>query len=789
MNGERLRIRGVVQGVGFRPTVWRLARKLGLAGRVCNDGAGVLIDLWGTLEEREHFLQQLTAEKPPLARIDSVVRESLEGPALEGAFRIVASQVGEVHTGVAADAAICTCCAAEVLNPRNRRYRYPFTNCTHCGPRFSIVSAIPYDRGNTSMAAFPLCADCAREYADPGDRRYHAQPVACAACGPRVWLQDRQGRRIDTDSGDALNVATRMMREGAIIAVKGIGGFHLACDATDERALKQLRERKQRPAKPFALMAANLAMICRYCEVDWREKALLLSPQSPIVLLKRRKSAQGKRSVCELSDLLAPGLGHLGFMLPYSPLHLLLANSFDWPLVMTSGNPRGHPQCTHNDDAHEKLNDIADIWLMHDRDILNRVDDSVARIVADKPRLLRRARGYAPMPMTLPSGFTRAPETLALGGELKNTVCVVKQGEAVLSQYIGDLEDAVTFADYQQAICRYLSLFESKPQQLVTDMHPEYLSTKLGADWSAREGLPLIQVQHHHAHVAACMAENGLPLDHPPVLGVVFDGLGWGVDGTLWGGEFLQVDYRGYRRLGCLSPVHLPGGTQAIRQPWRNTFAHLAAALGWSACRVEFGDLPVVKFLQQQPLDTIQRMMAGGINSPQSSSCGRLFDAVAAALYICPETISYEGQAAIELESLCANPESVEGYPFSFEPRDGLLHLNPAPLWRALMEDIKRGEAITVMVTRFHRGLAMAVVAAVEALRQEFNVRPVIALSGGVFQNRVLLETVNGLLKGKGYSVLLHGQVPANDGGLALGQAVVGAARSLPIASQLTLPA
>lgn len=779
VSGERLRIRGVVQGVGFRPAVWRVAQALGLAGWVCNDGAGVVIELWGTPEARDIFLQQLRAEKPPLARIDTIDREPLKGPAEEGEFQILASNGGEVCTGVAADAAVCANCAEETLNPQSRRYRYPFTNCTHCGPRLSIVSAIPYDRRHTSMAQFALCADCAREYADPADRRFHAQPIACATCGPEMWLQDRQGKRIDTGFEGGVVVATKAMREGAIVAVKGIGGFHLACDATNADALKRLRERKQRPAKPFALMAADVAMIRRYCDVSDQEEALLCSSEAPIVLLQRHKSGRDAAQRSELPELLAPGLDTLGFLLPYSPLHLLLATAFDGPLVLTSGNPRGQPQCTSNDDACEKLREVADIWLLHNRDILNRVDDSVAWITAGKSQLLRRARGYAPMPIKLPPGFSDAPETLALGGELKSTVCLVKRGEAVMSQYIGDLEDAVTFDDYQQTICRYLTLFDSQPQQLVADMHPEYLSTKYGVDWSARENLPLIQVQHHHAHVAACMAENGLPLQHPPVLGVVFDGLGWGEDGTVWGGEFLRVDYRQYQRLGCLRPVTLPGGTQAIRQPWRNTFAQIDAALGWGICCEQFSELPVVRFLQRQPLNTLRRMAERGINSPLSSSCGRLFDAVAAAVNICCETISYEGQAAMELESCCADLAAVDGYPSFLEHRDGLLQLNPAPLWRELLNDLARGETVALIAARFHAGLATAVVAAVQLLTEEFKTNPTVVLSGGVFQNRTLLAAVNDQLNRGGYRVLCHRQVPANDSGLALGQASVATARRL----------
>lgn len=781
--GERFLVTGLVQGVGFRPTVWRLAHSLALAGQVYNNAAGVVIELWGSVEARERFIRLLYEQKPPLARIDNVARQAINEPAPGGLFRIAESREGVMQTGVAPDAAICAACARETLNTPNtfntsgRRSGYPFTNCTHCGPRLSIVAAVPYDRGNTSMVQFPLCRDCRSEYEDPADRRFHAQPIACPTCGPRVWLEDSQGKVELSSIGDpsaiavqdTIAAAVEVLRSGAIIAIKGIGGFHLACDSGNPKAIALLRERKQRPSKPFALMAADIAQVRDYCELSVAEEELLTSPQAPVVLLK---------SLHRLPESLAPELDTLGFMLPYSPLHLLLMQGLGRPLVMTSGNTSGAPQCIDNREARNQLAKLADFWLMHDRKILNRVDDSLVRLMMAVPQLLRRARGYAPASLRLPAGFATAPEILALGGELKNTFCLLKNGEAVLSQYIGDLEQAPAFDAYQDSIERYLALFNAKPRQLVADLHPEYLSGKYADERGRRDGLSVMRVQHHHAHLAACMADNDLPLDHPAVLGIVLDGLGWGEDGSVWGGEFMLLDYRNYQRLGSLQPVPLLGGGQAIRHPWRNCFAQIDTTLGWNQCRSEFDGLELLDFLQEKPLTTLQQMVKQGINSPYSSSCGRLFDAVAAALGVCREGISYEGQAAIELEALSDTAATVAGYPFGILRKNGLLQLDQAPLWRALLLDLQSGECHAKMSYRFHQGLAVALVEMVEKLWTPESPR-ILLLSGGVFQNKVLLESVGRLAGERGFRVLCHHRVPANDGGLSLGQAVVAAARAL----------
>jgi len=774
--GEHIRVRGLVQGVGFRPTVWRIARQLGLEGDVCNDGEGVLIRAFGPPDVLDAFCAALKAQCPPLARIDGVERSSLDGSPETKGFRILASGSGSVHTGIVPDAATCAACAAEIANPSDRRFRYAFTNCTHCGPRLSIVRAIPYDRANTSMDAFPMCPDCAAEYADPADRRFHAQPNACPQCGPRVWLEDGARQRLAPEAHgalDAIEAASRLLREGRILAVKGIGGFHLACDACNAAAVGELRRRKRRYAKPFALMGRDLDVIRRYCAPDAVETGLLASPAAPVVLL----AATGAEGV---AAAVAPGQSTLGFMLPYSPLHLLLLAGWDRPLVMTSGNLSDEPQCTDNREAGQRLAGLADAYLLHDREIVNRVDDSVVRVMDGEPRLLRRARGYAPAPIHLPEGFAAAPPILALGGELKNTFCLLKDGQAILSQHLGDLEEAATARDYERAIGLYRDLYRHDPRLLAVDLHPDYRSTRLGRDWARRDDLGLVEVQHHHAHIASVLADNGWPLADDRVLGLALDGLGYGPDGTLWGGELLLADYCSYRRLGWLKPVPLPGGAKAMVEPWRNTYAQLATHLGWRAVLGRWPELEPTRALAAKPLAVLDAMMARGINSPLSSSCGRLFDAVAAAVGICREGIVYEGQAAIELEAagLPYLQDCGSVYPFRLVDGEAGLMLDPAPLWRALLDDLARGALPGLVAARFHLGLADALVTAAQRLARRHGVA-VCALSGGVFQNRTLLEAVSSGLRSAGLRVLSHRQVPANDGGLALGQVAVAAARHL----------
>ena len=778
MTTESIRVRGLVQGVGFRPTVWRLARECALQGDVLNDGAGVLIRVSGESDAIDRFCRRLLAECPPLARIDALERAELpEPPAFED-FRIVESRQGAVTTGVVADAATCSACAAEILDPGNRRYRYPFTNCTHCGPRLSIIRGIPYDRANTSMSVFPMCPDCRREYQDPADRRFHAQPNACPVCGPKVWLEDKEGKGIRHKGEDAIATASRLLSDGQILAIKGIGGFHLACDACNTAAVATLRERKRRHRKPFALMARDQDVIGRYCALNEAESGLLHASAAPVVLLE---TTGPERVAAEV----APGQHTLGFMLPYSPLHRLLLADWERPLVMTSGNLSEEPQCIDNRDAQLRLSRLADAYLLHDRDIVNRVDDSVVRIMNRAPRLLRRARGYAPAPIPLPPGFERAEPVLALGGELKNTICLLENGRAILSQHLGDLEEARTAGEYERTIALYGELFQHHPARIATDLHPDYRSTRVAGDLAAAQALPLEQIQHHFAHIAAVLADNAWPLDAGPVIGIALDGLGLGDDGTIWGGELLLADYHGYRRLAHLKPTPMPGGTKTILEPWRNTYAQLVAHLGWDAYAATYPDLELTAFLQQKPLATLSTMIERGLNTPLTSSCGRLFDAVAAALDLSREAISYEGQAAIELEALAvsSDAQSTPGYPFALTETRSAIAIDPAPMWAALLRDLVQGETKACIAAHFHAGLAAALCDLTIALAQEQRTGT-IALSGGVFQNKTLFEAMSTRLTAAGLKVLTHLQVPTNDGGPALGQAAVATARQLHTAGR-----
>jgi len=788
-----VRVRGRVQGVGFRPTVWRLSRALGLCGEVFNDSEGVFIRLWGAEQQITIFLDRLRQEPPVLARIDSI--ECTEGRGdMPADFRIAPSMEGRAHTQIAPDAAICRACAAEILNSRERRANYPFTNCTHCGPRLTIVTGIPYDRANTTMAPFPMCAACEAEYTDPGDRRFHAEAIACGACGPRIALRRLDGHAPDLEklSGEeCLATARRLIMSGAILALKGLGGYHLACDATNFDAVSRLRRLKRRDAKPFALMARDLGVIRDYCAVGEEEERLLISSAAPIVLLNTRG---GKR----LPPVVAPSLNALGFMLPTTPLHLLVMQGFAGPLVMTSGNLSDEPQAIDDNDARERLAAIASHALVHDRRIANRVDDSVVRVMAGRARVLRRARGYAPAPLRLPSGFESAPPLLAFGGELKAAFCLLKDGEATLSQHQGDLEDERTFDDYRKNLGLYARLFDHRPAAFIVDSHPDYVSTKFAREQGLATSMPVMEAQHHHAHVAACLAENGRPLDAPPVLGVVLDGLGFGDDGTIWGGEFLLADYRRYERLGALRPVAMPGGARAIREPWRNLYAHLTALMDWPEFARHFSQLDLCAELSKRPLSTLEAMMRSGVNSPMASSCGRLFDAVAAALDICPDRQAYEGETGARLEAIVDESELRNGdeahcYSFSLSPRSpaGPQYLEPATMWRALLDDLMTRAPPPIIAARFHKGLAAAIVAMTKQLAQKDSVRArlfdTVALSGGCFQNQILFAEVLRRLEQADFKVLTHAEVPTNDGGLALGQAAIGGARLIDEAKRHSL--
>ncbi|MEO6624673.1 MAG: carbamoyltransferase HypF, partial [Burkholderiaceae bacterium] len=771
---ERIRVRGLVQGVGFRPTVWRLAQRYGMRGTVANDGQGVAIHVCGDSEGLDAFVRALRSEAPALARVDCIERENAPGLPGDALFRIIASTAGPVLTGVVPDAVSCAECVREVFDPFQRRYRYPFTNCTHCGPRLSIIQDIPYDRASTTMETFGMCPACRAEYDDPADRRFHAQPIACHACGPRAWLERSDGAAIALDALttlDAVDAVCSLLQRGEIVAIKGLGGFQLACDATQEPVVVRLRERKQRERKPFALMARDTGIVRQVCALSVEEETLLHSPAGPIVLLDALPVCGTGSSV---AASVAPGLRTLGFMLPPSVLHHLLLRRMNRPIVLTSGNLADEPQAINNQEAKQRLGAIADYFLLHDRDITRRVDDSVLRLGRGGQRVLRRARGLAPAPIVMPMGFDRAPPVLALGGELKNTFCLLQQGQAIVSHHIGDLDNLPTLADYRSAIDDYLKLFRHAPRIIAIDQHPEYRSSKHGlvlADSEGVEAPTLCAVQHHHAHIAACLAENGVALDAKPVLGVALDGLGYGEGGELWGGEFLLADYARCQRLATFKPVALLGGEQASREPWRNTYAHLMAEMGWPRFLSNYEALALCQRLASKPRAVLDSMLLTRTNSPLASSCGRLFDAVAAAAGVCFERAAYEGQAAIEFETLAdaatLNDEDDElAYPFGI-PRlkaSNLPYIEPLAMWQALLGDLILHTPVGVVSARFHKGLAIAITRMVDKLAQhESPDEPLrtVALSGGVFQNRVLLEQVVTRLQAQGFEVLTHRMFPA----------------------------
>ncbi len=777
-----IRIRGLVQGVGFRPAVWRLANRMGLSGEVFNDGEGVLIRIAAGRALAERLVAALRDECPPLARIDSLdLRPAAEPCGLDG-FHISVSGGGDMHTQVAPDAATCPDCLAEIRDPFARRFRYPFANCTHCGPRLSIVRAAPYDRARTTMAPFRMCAACQAEYETPADRRFHAQPIACHACGPKVSIAKTGAGAVEFSAFSMLDDADAvagMLLKGHVVAIKGLGGYHLACDATNADAVARLRSGKRRYSKAFALMARDLDIIRRYALVSPAEEASLASPAAPIVLLAARREPR-------LPETVSPGLSTLGFMLPYTPLHHLICRRLDRPMVMTSGNLSDEPQVVDDDEARERLGALADFILSHDRRIAARLDDSVVRVVNGAARVIRRARGFAPGALALPRGLRGGPPLLALGAELKNTFCLVKDGEAILSQHLGDLEEARTLADFERMLDLYGALYAHRPQAVAVDLHPDYLSSKLGRKIALAEALPLIETQHHHAHVASCLADNGVAAGAGLTLGVALDGLGLGDDGAIWGGEFLLADYAGYRRVGTFKPVAMPGGAQAMREPWRNTLAHILAEMGWPAFAANFAETELYDFLKGKPIDAMAAMIQKGVNAPPASSCGRLFDAVAAAIGLCRDAALHEGEAAMRLEALVDDKALAEvdedlAYPFAIPnlKGSGLPYIEPAAMWQALLGDLYENAPKAVIAARFHKGLARAVAAMVAKVVMDGGARVTrrVALSGGVFQNRPFAEELIVRLEADGFEVLMQTRAPTNDGGLSLGQAAVASAR------------
>ena len=747
--GQEIRVRGLVQGVGFRPFVWHLAQQAGLVGEVLNDGGGVLIRLQSG---GEGLMAALRENPPPLARIDALELRSYTGPLPEDGFHITASAGGAARTGITPDAATCPDCLAEVLEPENRRHRYAFTNCTNCGPRLSITRAIPYDRAHTTMADFLMCAACKAEYDDPANRRYHAQPNACPDCGPQLELVDAAGQAI---AGDPLDQVAALLKAGKIVAIKGLGGFQLAVDATNEAAVARLRSRKRRSGKPLALMLRDMDMASKTVALDAPARALLQSWQAPIVLLER---------IGEVAPSVAPNQPRLGVMLPNTPLHHILMRALDRPLVLTSGNVSGDPQIIDNAEALQKLATIADYFLLHNRDISNRMDDSVVQMIGNRPQILRRARGYAPAPLPLHKGFADLPPVLAMGADLKNTFCLLKDGQAIASQHMGDMQSPQTQRDFRHNLALYQKVYGFEPTKLAVDMHPDYFSTRLGQKMGG-----VTHVQHHHAHIAAVMAEHGLPPDAEPVLGVVLDGLGYGDDGTIWGGEFLQANFIGYRRLAHFPPIALPGGDKANQQPWRNLFAHLRAAFGPDAdLGAQFGPLPILDRLETKPLQMLGQMIDRNLNSPVASSAGRLFDAVAAALGLCFERQTYEGEAAMQLQALAESCTTETGtYPIYTS--NGLAW---EKLWGGILRDISNGVAADRIARRFHNALARGVALTAQGIAEAHNIHTIV-LSGGVMQNQLLYSDIQRQLQAGGLRVLGAMDFPANDGAISVGQVVI----------------
>jgi hydrogenase maturation protein HypF len=742
----QIRVEGIVQGVGFRPFVYALATRLCLCGGVSNDSLGVSIAAEGERDQVERFLAALEQEAPPLAVVVRVTHRELP-PQGDTRFVIATSQRGpERNTFISPDMATCADCLYELFEPGNRRHRYALTNCTHCGPRFTIICDVPYDRAATTMGAFPMCQNCAREYHDPEDRRFHAQPVACPVCGPQLLLLDVWGRPV---FAEPIAHAAALIRAGRVVAVKGLGGYHLAADATNEAAIMTLRTRKHREEKAFALMAPDLSAVSRLVELGPEEEQLLCSPRRPIVLLRRLADAPVARAV-------APGNQYLGIMLPYTPMHHLLARALPMPLVLTSGNVSDEPIAYRDDEALERLREIADAFLTHNRPIHIRTDDSVVRCFRGTPMPLRRSRGYTPQPVIVPWEFPQP--VLACGAELKNTICVAKGRCVFLSHHLGDLENFEVFRSFTEAITHFQRLFDVRPTIVAYDLHPEYLSTKWALD---QEGVELCGVQHHHAHVASCLADNG---EAGPVIGVAFDGLGYGTDGTLWGGEFLVADLVSFERVGHLAPVAMPGGTMAIKEPWRMAAVYLAEAFGHHP--------PPLAVMQRHATEwqSVLKVARAGAFAPLTSSMGRLFDAVAAVLGV-RDSITYEGQAAIELEQL-ADPAETDSFRVSYTHSTNGFEIRGADLVRAVVEDLVHQVKLSTIAGRFHNSVAEAILHGCLTMREHTGLGTV-ALSGGVFQNMLLLERTIDRLEAHGFRVLRHRQVPPNDGGISLGQAVV----------------
>jgi hydrogenase maturation protein HypF len=746
-------VTGIVQGVGFRPFVYRLANACGLTGFIANTPAGVSLEVEGPAVGIERFLDRLPKEIPPLAKISSLGVRDAEPRGGEG-FRIVSSHLGEPPKAlISPDVVVCEDCLREMGNPRDRRFHYPFINCTNCGPRFTIIRDIPYDRSRTSMAAFRMCAACQAEYDDPANRRFHAQPNACWDCGPQVQLVSASGERMDV--AEPIRETARLLLQGKIVAVKGLGGFHLACDAKAEAAVDLLRKRKHRVEKPFAIMVRCVEEVERFCTLDELSKKQLLSRQRPIVLLPRKPEAS-------VASAVAPHNRFLGVLLPYTPLHHLLFSSGRFEaLVMTSGNLSEEPIAIANAEAVERLRNIADAFLVHDRDILRRCDDSVVRIAAGELQMMRRSRGYVPVPVALER---ESEAILATGGELKNTICVLRGSEAFLSQHVGDLENLEGYGFFEEAADHFQRILEVQPKVIAHDLHPDYFSTKWALE---REGMEHIPVQHHHAHVAACMAENHLD---GKVIGMALDGTGYGTDGAIWGGEILLADYANFERAAHFEYVPLPGGAAAIREPWRVAVSYLVKHYGSDVNALK---LPFLNEIDPRKLHVVLMMAQREVHSPRTSSCGRLFDAVAALVGLRAK-VNYEAQAAIELEMAAHDSRDEGAYPFDVMLANYGWQIGTRALFDWLIADIGRGASVPDMSRRFHNGLVAVLVELAQKIREKHELSRV-CLSGGCFQNVLLLESLLAALRKQRFDVYFHSEVPAGDGGISLGQALVAA--------------
>jgi len=774
----RINVNGRVQGVGFRPTVYRYAKGRNLCGWVSNTSQGVIIEVEGDEENVDDFLKSLKSSPPPQAEISHLTTSSL---SLQNdvRFKILPSVTqSQVKTQISPDIATCKDCLKELFEPSDRRYLYPFLNCTNCGPRFTIVKNIPYDRDKTTMEKFVMCSPCREEYENPLKRRFHAQPNACPECGPEVTLVQGLRFRVQGSGVEAIKKAIRLLKEGRIVAIKGLGGFHLACDATNDEAVGNLRMRKYREDKPFALMAKDLETIRQYCEVSPSEEKLLHTFRRPIVLLKKVQGSGSRVQGSEkISKIVAPNNEYLGFMLPYTPLHYLLfsqlstLNSQLSVLVMTSGNVSDEPVSYENEEAISRLSHIADYFLLHNRDIYTRCDDSVTRIFERQEMIIRRSRGYVPSPLRVPFIFEK--EILACGAHLKNTFALAKGDEVFVSHHIGDLENLETLQAFEKGIEHFKKLFDIEPVIIAHDLHPEYLSTKYAKKLSTLNSkLLTIPIQHHHAHIISCLADN--EVDNHKVIGVAFDGTGYGEDGNIWGGEFLLADFAGFTRKAYLKYIPLPGGEQAIKEPWRIAATYLYEAYGG-----EFGELGIdfTWRLDKSKWAVLEKMIHQRLNCPLTSSMGRLFDAVSSLVGI-RDRINYEGQAAVELEmQMVPSPQSpVRSYEFKVEEVEDILVIEPLPTIRGVVKDLQKKLPVSFISEKFHNTVAGMVVEVCKRIRKEVGLGEV-ALSGGVFQNMFLLNRAFDELRDEGFKVYIHSRVPTNDGGISLGQAVIANAK------------